>query len=87
MGVDGGEKPAAEGINPIAWFAQKSRLITLIVPLDPAGVFSHVRRLKSFVIVVDRRVEAAMEVRVGLNEKVVGKYTPPIAKHHFQEIA
>src|SRR6266478_4370342 len=66
MRVNGGEKLAAERVNPIAWFAEEPDFVALIVAANRPAVLGHVRRLEGLAIVEDRWVKAAVEVGVGL---------------------
>ena len=84
--VPGGEKLAAEGVNPIARLAEKALFVALVPPADGAAVFGHVGGLEGLAIVKDRRVKAAVEVGVGLDEEMVGEHAAAVAHQNAQHI-
>src|SRR5258706_1277324 len=91
MGMLGHAEVPAETINPIRRLAGGvSRLLAVfafstsmlpVFTLIPNGIFTFLRLTGD---VENRRVEAAVERDVGLDEKVIGKEAAAIAQTHFQ---
>ena len=78
---------SAEGVDPIARFAEEIFFIALVAAADRPAVFGHVRCLKSGAVVEDSRVIAAVEVGVGLDEEMVGEQSATIAEQNAEDIA
>src|SRR5437016_13848170 len=80
------EKLTTETIDPVPRLTQKCGFITFVLPRHCPGIFGDVRSLLRLEIVINCRIEAAVEVRIGSDEEMVGKDASRVAHGHLPQV-
>src|SRR5882672_2315105 len=86
MRVNGGVELAAEGVNPVAGFAQETVFVALIASAYGAGIFGHVRGLKGLTIIEDGWIVPAVKVGIGFDKEMIGEHSAAIAEQSAQKV-